>query len=83
MTNWFQAILKFLRSTPNRTFIVYPIAVLLWEYCIREGKLVIEPYYLILMVWGYGQYRFCGKYRIRIGGGGPGLEKPPERLREG
>lgn len=35
---------------------------------------------MVLMIWGYGQYRFCGRYRIKLGGGGPGLEKPPERL---
>ena len=80
MSTWFRSIVKFLKSTPNRSFLIYPLITLLWEYFIREGKLVFEPYYLVLMVWGYGQYRFCGKYRIKIGGGGPGLEKPPERL---
>ena len=73
-------MVKFLKSTPNRSFIIYPIIVLLVEYFIRDGQLVIEPSYLFLVGWGYGQYRFCGKYRIKIGGGGPGLEKPPERL---
>ncbi len=80
MTTWFKAIVKFLKSTPNRSFIIYPITVLLWEYFVRDGKLAIETYYIVLMVWGYGQYRFCGKYRRKIGGGGPGLENPPERL---
>jgi protein-S-isoprenylcysteine O-methyltransferase Ste14 len=32
------------------------------------------------MIWGYFQYRFCGRYRVKHGGGGPGLDKPPERL---
>lgn len=32
------------------------------------------------MIWGYLQYRLCGRYRVRVGGGGPGLETPPERL---
>lgn len=32
------------------------------------------------MLWGYLQYRLCGLYRIKHGGGGPGLETPPERL---
>jgi hypothetical protein len=80
MPTYFRPIVKFLKSTPNRSFVIYPCLTLLWEYFVRDGKLVFEPYYLGLMVWGYGQYRFCGKYRIRIGGGGPGLEKPPERL---
>jgi protein-S-isoprenylcysteine O-methyltransferase Ste14 len=32
------------------------------------------------MFWGYFQYRLCGRYRSKHGGGGPGLETPPERL---
>ena len=32
------------------------------------------------MLWGYLQYRLCGRYRIRHGGGGPGFDNPPERL---
>ena len=80
MITLFRPMVKFLKSTPNRSFIIYPIIVLLVEYFIRDGQLVIEPSYLFLVGWGYGQYRFCGKYRIKIGGGGPGLEKPPERL---
>jgi len=83
MSSWMQSAVKFVKSTPNRSFFLYPLIVLLWEFFVRGGKLgslVVEPYYLVLMIWGYGQYRFCGKYRRRIGGGGPGLEKPPERL---
>ena len=80
MLTYFQPIVRFLKATPNLSFIIYPLIVLSWEFIVRDGKLVFESYYLCLMVWGYGQYRFCGKYRIKIGGGGPGLEKPPERL---
>lgn len=33
------------------------------------------------MSWGYAQYRLVGRYRVRLGGGGPGLSgAPPERL---
>ena len=32
------------------------------------------------MVWGYLQYRLCGKYRGVRGGGGPGPEVPADRL---
>jgi protein-S-isoprenylcysteine O-methyltransferase Ste14 len=32
------------------------------------------------MLWGYLQYRLCGMYRLKRGGGGPGLDTPPERL---
>jgi len=32
------------------------------------------------LAWGYLQYRLVGKYRLRRGGGGPGMDTPPERL---
>ena len=32
------------------------------------------------MIWGYLQYRLCGKYRTTRGGGGPSPEVPAERL---
>ena len=32
------------------------------------------------MLWGYLQYRLAGRYRLRLGGGGPGMDTPPERL---
>jgi len=40
----------------------------------------IHLFFLPLMLWGYLQYRLCGLYRTKHGGGGPGLEKPPVRL---
>jgi protein-S-isoprenylcysteine O-methyltransferase Ste14 len=32
------------------------------------------------MAWDYLQYRLCVLYRNKHGGGGPGLETPPDRL---
>ena len=32
------------------------------------------------MIWGYLQYRLCGKYRMTRRGGGPGPDVPGERL---
>ena len=32
------------------------------------------------MIWGYLQFRLGGQYRTRHGGGGPGLDVPPERI---
>lgn len=72
--------MRFFSRTPVRTFIIYPIVILLWEFVIRGGHLSLNLWFLPLMIWGYFQYRWCGRYRIRIGGGGPGLETPPERL---
>lgn len=45
------------------------------------GTLHIVPLFTLLVLWGYLQYRLCGRYRIALGGGGPGLSgAPPERL---
>jgi protein-S-isoprenylcysteine O-methyltransferase Ste14 len=35
---------------------------------------------LPLLALGYLQYYFVGRYRLREGGGGPGISIPPERL---
>jgi hypothetical protein len=72
--------MRFIRRTPIRTFIVYPLITFLWELTIRAGKLEPNFWFLPLMIWGFLQYRLCGLYRIKHGGGGPGLETPPERL---
>ena len=51
-----------------------------WEWLRHDGRLPLQPWYLPLMAWGYLQYRLIGHYRIRLGGGGPGMSTPPERL---
>jgi protein-S-isoprenylcysteine O-methyltransferase Ste14 len=53
---------------------------LVWEVIINRGQLNFQPFFLPLMLWGYIQYRWCGRYRVKHGGGGPGLDKPPQRL---
>lgn len=68
------------RSTSFRTFVVYPLLVAAWEWLLNGGRLSLQPWYLPLMVWGYLQYRLIGNYRMRRGGGGPGMSTPPERL---
>ena len=70
----------FLSRTPVRTFIIYPIVTIVWEFFIRGGHLTLNLWCSPLLIWGYLQYRLCGRYRIRVGGGGPGLETPPEKL---
>jgi protein-S-isoprenylcysteine O-methyltransferase Ste14 len=69
-----------LRSTSFRTFVLYPLIVIEWELLRNGGRLQIQPWYLPLLAWGYLQYRLIGKYRMRHGGGGPGMDTPPERL---
>jgi len=72
--------MKFFSRTPVRTFVIYPAVALAWELAINGVRFEPNLWFLPLMIWGYLQYRLCGRYRIKRGGGGPGLETPPERL---
>jgi protein-S-isoprenylcysteine O-methyltransferase Ste14 len=71
---------RWAKSTSNRTFVLYPILVVLFEFALHGRGLRIEPWGIPLLIWGYLQYRLCGTYRTRLGGGGPGLSNPPERI---
>lgn len=73
-------IVRFFSRTPVRTFVIYPVLTLAWELMVHGGGLALNPWCLPLMLWGYLQYRLCGLYRFKHGGGGPGLENPPKRL---
>ena len=72
--------MRFFSRTPIRTFVVYPVVSLLWELAAKGNHFEANLWFMPLMIWGYLQYRLCGRYRIRVGGGGPGLETPPDRL---
>ncbi|MFI5268923.1 MAG: methyltransferase family protein, partial [Chloroflexota bacterium] len=67
MTAW-------VRGTPNRTFVLYPIAVLLASRRIAYWR------FLPLLAWGYLQYRLVGQYRQRQHAGGRGFARAPDRL---
>jgi len=73
------SVMRFLRKSPVQTFVLLPLATIAFELAL--GLLRIEVVYLPVMIWGYLQYRLCGVYRIRLGGGGPGLSgAPPDRV---
>ena len=73
---------RWLRKSPVQTFLLLPLATVVWELAVF-GTLGFQPIFLPLLAWGYLQYRLCGRYRIGLGGGGPGLSgAPPERLVE-
>jgi protein-S-isoprenylcysteine O-methyltransferase Ste14 len=76
----FQSLKKWVGSTPNRTFLLYPVLLLLLELAIRRGDIALNFWGAPLLVWGYLQYRLTGYYRRRLGGGGPGTAIPPDRL---
>ena len=71
---------RWLKSTSRRTFVVYPICIIALELLIRRGELQFIIWGLALLIWGYGQYRLSGQYRTAHGGGGPGIDIPPERV---
>jgi protein-S-isoprenylcysteine O-methyltransferase Ste14 len=72
--------LRWLASTSRRTVAVFPVLVIALELALNAGTLPFTPWGVVLLAWGYLQYRLAGGYRTRHGGGGPGLEVPPERL---
>jgi protein-S-isoprenylcysteine O-methyltransferase Ste14 len=74
------SLFRFFERTPNRTFLIYPVCTILFEYAVRSGTLAFVPWGLPLLAWGYLQYRLVGNYRVEQGGGGPGITVPPDRL---
>ncbi|MGE3778518.1 MAG: isoprenylcysteine carboxylmethyltransferase family protein [Pirellulaceae bacterium] len=72
--------MRWLRSTSRRTFAVYPFAIMGIELALRGGTLPFLPWGILLLLWGYLQYRLGGDYRTKHGGGGPGIDVPPERI---
>jgi protein-S-isoprenylcysteine O-methyltransferase Ste14 len=72
--------MRWLKSTSNRTFILWPVALFALEAALQQGWPRLNLWGLPLLAWGYLQYYGIGRYRTRLGGGGPGLSVPPERI---
>src|SRR5260370_24993103 len=70
-------ILLWLRRTPVQTFILCPLAVIVFELVLHGGRPAIVPWGLPLMAWGYGQYLLVGRYRLPSAGRRPRMEVPP------
>src|SRR3972149_11311291 len=77
------AVRRWLKSSSNRTFVVYPVCVIAFELALHRatrgtwGTFAahgLMPWGFVLLAWGYLQYRLVGRYRLRIGGGGGGGE---------
>jgi protein-S-isoprenylcysteine O-methyltransferase Ste14 len=77
---WLGRLWHWLQRTPVRTFVIYPVVVVAFELVWRGGELTFMPVGLVLLIWGYLQYRIVGSYRRRHGGGGPGFDVPPQRI---
>ena len=73
-------IRRWLKSTSNRTFIVYPLCIIALELILQRSGVQWTGWGVLFLAWGYAQYRLSGNYRTSHGGGGPGIEPPPERV---
>jgi protein-S-isoprenylcysteine O-methyltransferase Ste14 len=75
-----KSIRRWFKSTSNRTFIAWPVVLFGAEAAIQGGAPRLNLWFTPLLAWGYLQYVWVGTYRTRLGGGGPGLSNPPERI---
>lgn len=75
-----RSLRRWLAGTSNRTFVVWPLALLALQALLDGGWPRLNPWALPLLILGYAQYRWVGARRSARGGGGPGLSNPPERL---
>ena len=80
MTTLGRSLWRWLKSASNRTFVVWPVLLLSVQAALDRGWPQLSLWGLPLMAWGYGQYKLVGRRRNALGGGGPGLSNPPERL---
>lgn len=71
---------RWLKSTSNRTFFVWPCTLLALEVLLARGWPLLQLWALPLLAWGYLQYRWVGSLRSEQGGGGPGISVPPQRI---
>jgi Phospholipid methyltransferase len=69
-----------LRSTPARTFFLYPLSVCLFSALGNRGRLVLDLRFAPIMAWGYLEYRLCGNYRQDLHAGSRGMERLPDRI---
>lgn len=72
-------IRSFFMSTPKRTFVLYPLLVIAFEFAI-SGRVAITWWGLPFLPWGYLQYKLTGNYRHGIAKGSSGMDLMPERL---
>ena len=70
---------RWFKSTSNRSFVLYPVLVVAFQY-LWTGHIQVVPWGIPLLIWGYAQYRLVGNFRERTGGGGPGFDIPPDRI---
>src|SRR5438270_231054 len=75
-----QQILHWGRRTPVQTFVLCPLAVIVFELALHRGAPTIVPWGGPLLLWGYLQYRLVGRFRLPLAGGTAGMDVPPQRI---
>jgi protein-S-isoprenylcysteine O-methyltransferase Ste14 len=75
-------LLGWLSRTPVQTFLLCPLLVVAFEFVRQGEQLTIVPAGFALLAWLYLQYRLIGRFRSQLGGGGPGVSVPPDRIVE-
>ena len=80
MTLFKDRALKLVRSSPSRTFILFPALMLAWELFLNKGKPHVQLPFLLGILWGYLQYRLSSNYRKNRGRSGPSLREVSQQL---
>jgi protein-S-isoprenylcysteine O-methyltransferase Ste14 len=75
-----EQLLHWLTRTPVQTFILCPLAVIAFEFAWHDGRPVVVPWGVLLMAWGYLQYKLVGGFRHPRAGGTSGMDVPPDRI---
>jgi protein-S-isoprenylcysteine O-methyltransferase Ste14 len=73
-------IMRWAKRTPVQTFVLIPLAVIIFEWVVRRAAIVVAPWGVPLLIWGYLQYLLVGNYRLPRAGGSAGMDVPPERI---
>ena len=68
------------RSTPARTFVLYPAVAIAQSAIANRGILRLDLRFAPLLIWGYLEYRLCGDYRQHLHAGSRGMERLPDRI---
>src|SRR5262245_53965934 len=73
-------LVRWLARTPVQTFVLCPMLAVAFELVPQGKELAIVRAGVALPARGYLQYLLVGRLRRRLGGGGPRLGVPPERI---
>lgn len=70
---------RYASSSPNQTFVLFPLAVLAFDALVRR-RIRVDARWVPLLAAGYALYRTAGEYREQKRAGSRGFERPPQKL---